>query len=92
MTSRGSGLIVNVSSGAGLFYLFNPIYGLGKAACDRMASDCALEMRKRNVAMVSIWPGVVKTELSRKRMEGTTPPLLNDHVKISMTVKFGKFS
>ena len=34
----------------------------GKAACDRMAADCGFELKKRGVAMVSLWPGAVKTE------------------------------
>ena len=35
---------------------------LGKAGCDRMAADCGFELKKRGVAMVSLWPGAVKTE------------------------------
>lgn len=62
MVERNDGLIVNVSSSGGLKYLFNAAYGIGKAACDRMASDCAHELRDKNVAMVSLWPGPVKTE------------------------------
>ena len=31
--------------------------------CDRMAADCAFELRKHNVAFVSLWPGAVKTEI-----------------------------
>lgn len=31
---------------------------------DRMAADCAEELEDYNVAMVSLWPGAVKTELS----------------------------
>ncbi|TRY76411.1 hypothetical protein TCAL_00032 [Tigriopus californicus] len=63
MVPRKSGLIINVSSGGGLIYLFNVAYGIGKAGCDRMAADCAHELRKSNVAMVSLWPGPVKTEM-----------------------------
>lgn len=62
MTENKCGLIINVSSGGGLRYLFNVAYGVGKAACDRMAADCAMELKKHNVAMVSLWPGAVKTE------------------------------
>ena len=62
MTENKKGLIINVSSGGGLRYLFNVAYGVGKAACDRMAADCAIELKKHNVAMVSLWPGAVKTE------------------------------
>jgi NAD(P)-dependent dehydrogenase (short-subunit alcohol dehydrogenase family) len=54
------GLIVNVSSIGGLRYLFNVAYGVGKAACDRMAADCALELKGSNVAMISLWPGAVR--------------------------------
>ncbi|XP_077354194.1 dehydrogenase/reductase SDR family member 1 [Festucalex cinctus] len=63
MVARGQGLIVTISSFGGLRYLFNVPYGVGKAACDRMAVDMALELRSRGVASVSLWPGPVKTEL-----------------------------
>ena len=67
MIENKNGLIVNVSSGGGLKYIFNVAYGVGKAACDRMAADCAIELKKHNVAMVSIWPGAVKTEKFQDR-------------------------
>ncbi|XP_038070036.1 dehydrogenase/reductase SDR family member 1-like isoform X2 [Patiria miniata] len=57
------GLIVNISSAGGIGYLFNVAYGVGKAGCDRMAADCAIELRKHNVACISLWPGAVKTEM-----------------------------
>ncbi|XP_019628976.1 PREDICTED: dehydrogenase/reductase SDR family member 1-like [Branchiostoma belcheri] len=63
MVPQKKGLIVNISSPGGLRYLFNVAYGIGKAACDRMAADCAHELRKHNVAFISLWPGAVKTEL-----------------------------
>ena len=45
-----------------MYHFFPTVYGIGKAACDRMAADCAHELKKSNVAMVSLWPGPVKTE------------------------------
>ena len=51
---------MNVSSMGGLRYLFNVAYGVGKAACDRMAADCGIELKGSNVAMVSLWPGPVR--------------------------------
>lgn len=63
MVPAKQGLIVNVSSAGGLRYLFNVAYGVGKAATDRMAADMAVELRKQNVACVSLWPGAVKTEI-----------------------------
>lgn len=62
MVTRGSGLIVNISSFGGLRYLFNIPYGVGKEACDRMMKDCAIELKKSGVACISLWPGAVKTE------------------------------
>uniref|UniRef100_A0A914EJD0 Dehydrogenase/reductase SDR family member 1 n=1 Tax=Acrobeloides nanus TaxID=290746 RepID=A0A914EJD0_9BILA len=64
MRSRGQGgLIVNISSVGGLKYLYNVPYGVGKAACDRMAADMAEELRKENITVISLWPGPIETEL-----------------------------
>lgn len=57
MVAAGRGLIVVISSTGGLQYLFNVPYGVGKAACDRMAADCAHELRRHGVSYVSLWPG-----------------------------------
>ena len=68
MTKRGDGLIVNVSSPGGLKYLFNVCYGVGKTAVDRMAADCAVELKEHNVTMISLWPGPVKTEYIKENV------------------------
>lgn len=70
MVPRKTGLIVNISSPGGLQYLFNIPYGVGKAACDRMAADFAHELRCHNVAAISLWPGAVQTE---NLLAATTP-------------------
>ncbi|KAL3054748.1 hypothetical protein OYC64_017643 [Pagothenia borchgrevinki] len=63
MVAQGQGLIVTISSMGGLRYLFNVPYGVGKAACDRLAADMAVELKSRGVASVSLWPGAIQTEL-----------------------------
>ncbi|ODH02520.1 short-chain dehydrogenase [Nostoc sp. KVJ20] len=63
MTKRNSGLICTISSWGSMSYIFNTAYGVGKAACDRLAADMAIELKPYNVASVSIWPGIVGTEL-----------------------------
>ncbi|MEH1939272.1 MAG: SDR family NAD(P)-dependent oxidoreductase [Nostoc sp.] len=63
MTKRNSGLICTISSWGSMSYIFNTAYGAGKAACDRLAADMAVELKPYNVASVSIWPGIVGTEL-----------------------------
>ena len=62
MTKRNSGLICTISSWGGLSYIFGAAYGTGKAACDRLAADMAVELKPHNVASISIWPGIVGTE------------------------------
>jgi len=68
MVEQQNGLIVNVSSMGGLKYLFNVAYGIGKAACDRMAADCGHELKKKGVTMISLWPGPVKTEYIQENL------------------------
>ncbi|XP_067832960.1 dehydrogenase/reductase SDR family member 1 [Heptranchias perlo] len=62
MVETKRGLIVIISSMGGLQYLFNVAYGVGKAGCDRLAADCAQELRRHSVSCVSLWPGAVRTE------------------------------
>ena len=62
MVPRKQGLIVNISSFGGQSYIFNVAYGVGKAAVDRMAVDCGIELKKHNVACLSLMLGAVRTE------------------------------
>ncbi|KAI1712973.1 short chain dehydrogenase domain-containing protein [Ditylenchus destructor] len=62
MVPRRKGLIVTVSSFGGGGYFLSVPYGIGKAACDKLASDTAVELRDFNITSVSLWPGAVKTE------------------------------
>lgn len=48
--------------------------------CDRLAADCALELRRHGVSYVSLWPGIVQTELLKDHLEkndNAEDPLLN---------------
>ncbi|XP_076824404.1 dehydrogenase/reductase SDR family member 1-like isoform X2 [Clavelina lepadiformis] len=69
MVPRRSGLIINIGSLGGLTYMTTPTYGIGKAAKDRMAKDCAIELKKFNIAFVALWPGAVKTEMMVAEMD-----------------------
>jgi NAD(P)-dependent dehydrogenase (short-subunit alcohol dehydrogenase family) len=66
MTAAGSGLIVNISSSGAAKYAWHVAYGVGKAALDRMTADTAHELRDFGVAVVSLWPGLVRTERVEK--------------------------
>lgn len=62
MSKRKQGLICTISSWGGLSYIFGAAYGVGKAACDRLAADMAVELKKNNITSLSLWPGIVATE------------------------------
>ena len=62
MIPRRKGLIVNISFWAAQKYVGNAIYGISKAAADKMSSDMAHELRPHGVAVVSLYPGLVRTE------------------------------
>uniref|UniRef100_A0A8D0C1D2 Zinc finger containing ubiquitin peptidase 1 n=1 Tax=Salvator merianae TaxID=96440 RepID=A0A8D0C1D2_SALMN len=81
MVPAGRGLIVTISSPGGLRYMFSVPYGVGKAACDRLAADCAVELRPFGVASVALWPGLVRTESLEKEAERDSHSLLNKMLK-----------
>jgi NAD(P)-dependent dehydrogenase (short-subunit alcohol dehydrogenase family) len=62
MVPRRQGLIVNISSWAARKYIGNVIYGVSKAATDKMTSDMAEELRPHGVIALSLYPGLVRTE------------------------------
>jgi dehydrogenase/reductase SDR family member 1 len=62
MVSARRGLIVNISFWAALKYLGNTVYGIAKAATDKMTSDMAHEWKSHGVTAVSLYPGLVRTE------------------------------
>jgi dehydrogenase/reductase SDR family protein 1 len=56
------GLIVNTSAMAAKVHLNGTAYSVLKAAVDRLSACMAHELRPHNVAALSLWPGVVRTE------------------------------
>ena len=63
MVPRKRGLIASISAWAAQKHLGNVIYGISKAATDKMTADMAHELRSHGVAAVSLYPGMVRTEL-----------------------------
>ncbi|MEV6063249.1 SDR family NAD(P)-dependent oxidoreductase [Nocardia asteroides] len=60
---EAAGLIVNVSSPGAQRYSHNAVYGVAKTALDRLTADFAHDLDGTGVTAVSIWPGIVNTEL-----------------------------
>jgi NAD(P)-dependent dehydrogenase (short-subunit alcohol dehydrogenase family) len=62
MVSRKSGLIVNLSHWAAQKHSGNVCYGLSKAAIDKLTADAAHELKPHHIAVISLYPGMVRTE------------------------------
>ncbi|HEX8161201.1 MAG TPA: SDR family NAD(P)-dependent oxidoreductase [Pyrinomonadaceae bacterium] len=58
----GGGLLVNISFWAAQKHVGNTAYGVAKAATDKLTADAAHELRGHGVAVVSLYPGLVRTE------------------------------
>jgi len=69
MVEQKRGLIVNVSFWAAQKYVGNAIYGIAKAATDKLTADMAHELRPHGVAVVSLYPGLVRTESVKQAAE-----------------------
>jgi NAD(P)-dependent dehydrogenase (short-subunit alcohol dehydrogenase family) len=62
MVEQGGGLIVNVSFWSAQKYIGNTLYGVAKAATDRLTADMAHDLQDTGVTVVSLYPGMVRTE------------------------------
>jgi NAD(P)-dependent dehydrogenase (short-subunit alcohol dehydrogenase family) len=62
MVQARRGLIVHISSWAAQKHIANTLYGVAKAATDKMTSDMGHELKPHGVTVVSLYPGLVRTE------------------------------
>ena len=62
MVPRRRGLIVNISSAGAIRFFHHLVYGVGKAALDRITKEAARPLASHGVTIVSLWPNLVKTE------------------------------
>jgi dehydrogenase/reductase SDR family member 1 len=62
MVEQRRGLVVNISFWAAQKHIGNVPYGVAKAATDKLTADMAHELREYGVAVVSLYPGLVRTE------------------------------
>ena len=66
MAAGGRGLIVNISSSGAAGFAWHVAYGVGKCALDRITADTSHQLRDHGVTVVSLWPGLVRTERLRQ--------------------------
>ena len=63
MVPQGSGLMVNISSFGSRAPFHTVLYGMSKTALDKMASDMAHELAGTGVSTLSLWLGLIRTEV-----------------------------
>ena len=71
MKKQGSGAIINVSSVAGHIPLpYSAAYSGSKFAMNAMGKAVRIELRKRNINVLTVCPGYVQTEFSANAVRG----------------------
>jgi NAD(P)-dependent dehydrogenase (short-subunit alcohol dehydrogenase family) len=68
MIAQKSGLIINTSAGDSGKFIHNTMYHTAKSAVDCLAFGMAKELRKHQVAAVSLYPGFVYMEKSDRAL------------------------
>ncbi len=69
MLDSKRGLVVFTSSFGANCYMHGAAYGAQKAGTDKFARDMAVDFKPYDVACVSIWMGMLRTERSRAAMD-----------------------
>jgi len=62
MAAQKSGLIVNISFWAAQKFMQNIVYGMAKAAIDKLSADLAVQLAEYDITAISMYPGLVRTE------------------------------
>lgn len=70
MAQQHNGLIAFTSSFGASCYMHGPAYGAQKVGVDKFAKDMAVDLRPYDVAAVSIWMGMLRTDRTRRVMDG----------------------
>ena len=69
MAARKNGLIAFTSSFGSACYMHGPGYGAQKTGVDKFAKDMGVDGKAFNIAAVSIWMGMLKTDRTKRVMD-----------------------
>jgi len=84
MLLESSGLIVNISSPGNYVYIISTMYGMGKAANERMVNQMAQELEDTPVSIMTLWPGLVQTEIMGTVLENE-PAMMREILSLIWT-------
>lgn len=62
MLNQSGGIIINLSYWSAQKHVGNVLYGMAKAATDKMTFDMSAELAGTNITVISLYPGLVRTE------------------------------
>lgn len=74
MIETGSSLMAHISFYGAVSYHYGPAYGAAKGGTDKMNFDMAMDLRPHDVASVSIWPGLILTDMLKAYRRDQLPP------------------
>ncbi len=74
MIRTGTSLIANISFYGAVSYHYGPAYGAAKAGTDKMTFDMAVDLKPHGVAAISIWPGLILTDMLKSIPKEHLPP------------------
>jgi NAD(P)-dependent dehydrogenase (short-subunit alcohol dehydrogenase family) len=63
MIETGKSLMAHISFYGSVSYHYGPAYGAAKGGTDKMSFDMAIDLQRHGVASVSIWPGLVLSDM-----------------------------
>ena len=69
MAANRNGLIAFTSSFGASCYMHGPGYGAQKVGVDKLAKDMGVDLKPFNVAAVSIWMGMLRTDRTKRVMD-----------------------
>ncbi len=69
MVPNKRGVIAFTSSFGASCYMHGPAYGAQKVGVDKFAKDMAVDLRAHDVAAVSIWMGMLRTDRTKRVMD-----------------------
>jgi NAD(P)-dependent dehydrogenase (short-subunit alcohol dehydrogenase family) len=84
MLLERSGIVVNIASPGNYVYIMSTLYGMGRAAGERMTQQMAMELAEYPVSVMMLWPGVVRTEVMGSAIE-QNPEFIRETLRLVWT-------
>ncbi|GLR88576.1 SDR family NAD(P)-dependent oxidoreductase [Bradyrhizobium iriomotense] len=78
MIETRKSVMVHISFYGAVSYHYGPAYGAAKAGTDKMSFDMAVDLRPHGVASLSIWPGLILSDMFKAVPKENLPTKLVD--------------